>query len=143
MFGKFLDEYYCINPHLFRFNQSRNCIDVHLNSVGLGILARSYIDYIRPRRFNPIKLDILFLRYWLHVCRSCQSCHVSHVMSVMSCRSCHVRHVMSVMPCQSCQLPCQSCHVSHVMYDTYCNCFSELSIHYLLTCCYHIFILVF
>ena len=55
VFGKFLDEYYCINPHLFRFNQSRNCIDVHLNSVGLGILARSYIDYIRPRRFNPIK----------------------------------------------------------------------------------------
>ena len=55
VFGKFLDEYYCINPHLFRFNQSRNCIDVHLNSVGLGILARSYIDYIRPRRFNPIR----------------------------------------------------------------------------------------
>ena len=55
VFSKFLDSHNCINPRLFRFNYSRNCIDVHLNSVGLGLLARSYIEYIRPHRFNPLK----------------------------------------------------------------------------------------
>ena len=54
VFRNFIDRYGCNNFRLFRFNSSTNCMDVHLNSLGLGVLAKSYIDYIRGR-YNPIK----------------------------------------------------------------------------------------
>ena len=54
VFKNFLDSYGYNNIQLFRWNRRTNLIDVHLNSRGLGVLARSYIDHIRGR-FNPIK----------------------------------------------------------------------------------------
>ena len=54
IFNNFLDKYGYNNAQLFRLNSRTNLIDVHLNSRGLGVLAKSYIDYIRGR-FNPIK----------------------------------------------------------------------------------------
>ena len=46
VFKNFLDSYGYNNAHLFRWNTHKNLIDVHLNSGGLGVLARSYIDHI-------------------------------------------------------------------------------------------------
>ena len=54
VFRNFLDYYGCNNFNLFRFNAHKNCMDVHLNNKGLGVLAVSYINIIRGR-FNPIK----------------------------------------------------------------------------------------
>ena len=54
VFRNFLDFYGCNNFKLFRFNAHKNCMDVHLNNKGLGVLAVSFIDIIRGR-FNPIK----------------------------------------------------------------------------------------
>ena len=54
VFDKFLDPFCFPNKFLYRRNSSSNRADLHLNRLGLSVLARSYIDYIRGR-FNPIR----------------------------------------------------------------------------------------
>ena len=51
----FLDAYGCNNIRLFSLNWRTRMVDVHLNSVGISVLARSYIECIRGR-FNSIKI---------------------------------------------------------------------------------------
>ena len=54
VFNNFLDKYGDFpKEDLFRIDRRLNCLDVHLNYRGLGVLASAYISKIRGK-FNPI-----------------------------------------------------------------------------------------